>query len=144
MASRRRVTQANSSVLRCPSCRTHAPVRCAVRRNSALVCFWHTLEMIIVSGIMAVEPSSNDRMVELARTVAAESLKEPGCRTYGLWAHPDMPGRFRIFEEWESQEALTEHFATPHFAAFGAALGEVNLVEMDVHRYIDPEVADLF
>ncbi len=100
--------------------------------------------MIIVSGIMAVEPTSHDRMVELARTVAAESLKEPGCRMYGLWADPDVPGRFRIFEEWVSQEALTEHFATPHFVTFGAALGELNLVEMDVHRYIEPEVADLF
>ena len=46
--------------------------------------------MIIVSGIMAVEPSFHDRMVELARTVAAESLKEPGCRTYGLWSDPDV------------------------------------------------------
>jgi quinol monooxygenase YgiN len=106
--------------------------------------FWQTLEMIIVSGIMAVEPAFHDRMIELARTMAAESLKEPGCQAYGLWADPDVRGRFRIFEEWASQEALTEHFATPHFAAFGAALGEVNLVEMDVHRYIDPEVADLF
>jgi quinol monooxygenase YgiN len=100
--------------------------------------------MIIVSGIMTVEPSSHDRIVELARTVAEESLKEPGCQSYALWADLDVPGRFRIFEEWASQEALAEHFATPHFAAFGAALGEVNLVEMDVHRYIDPEVADLF
>jgi quinol monooxygenase YgiN len=112
--------------------------------TSLLVDFWQTLKMIIVSGIMAVEPSFHDRMVELARTVAAESLTEPGCRAYGLWADPDVPGRFRIFEEWVSQEPLTEHFATSRFAAFGAALGEVNLVEMEVHRYIDPEVADLF
>ena len=109
-----------------------------------LVGFWQTLKMIIVSGIMAVEPSSHDRMVELARAVATASLTEPGCEAYGLWADPDVPGRFRIFEEWASQDALTEHFATPHFAAFGAALGELNILEMDVHRYIDPEVADLF
>ena len=100
--------------------------------------------MIIVSGIMTVDPSSHDRMVELARTVSTESLKEPGCRGYGLWADPDVRGRFRIFEEWDSQEALTEHFGTPHFAAFGSSLGELGLAGMDIHRYIDPEVADLF
>ena len=100
--------------------------------------------MIIVSGIMTVGPSSHDRLVELARTVATESLKEPGCRAYGLWADPDVPGRFRIFEEWDSQEALTEHFGTPHFAAFGSSLGDLELQGMEVHRYIDPEVADLF
>ena len=83
--------------------------------------------MIIVSGIMTVGPSSHDRLVELARTVSTGSLKEPGCRAYGLWADPDVRGRFRIFEEWESQEALTEHFGTPHFAAFGSGLGELEL-----------------
>ncbi len=100
--------------------------------------------MIIVSGIMTVDPSSHDALVEAARTVSTESLKEPGCRAYGLWADPDVRGRFRIFEEWDSQEALTEHFGTPHFASFGSALGELGLVGMDIHRYIDPEVADLF
>jgi len=54
-------------------------------------------------------PLVHDRMVELARTVSTESLKEPGGRAYGLWADPDVRGRFRIFEEWDSQEALTEH-----------------------------------
>jgi len=100
--------------------------------------------MIIVSGIMTVGPSSHDRVVELARIVAAKSLEEPGCRAYGFWEDPDVRGRFRIFEEWDSQDALTEHFAAPHFAEFGSGLGEVELISMDVHRYIDPEVADLF
>jgi len=100
--------------------------------------------MIVVSGIMTFEPSSHDRVVELARTLTTESLKEASCRTYGLWADLDVRGQFRIFEEWESQEGLAEHFATPHFAAFGEGLAEGALVRMDVHRYIEPEVADLF
>jgi quinol monooxygenase YgiN len=100
--------------------------------------------MIMVTGIMTFSPSSHDRVVQLARTLATESLQEPGCRAYGFWMDPDVRGRFRIFEEWDSQEALTEHFATPHFAAFGAGLGEGDLVSMDVHRYIEPAVADLF
>ena len=100
--------------------------------------------MIIVSGIMTFNPSAHDRVVDLARVLTTETLKEPGCRTYGFWADPDMPGRFRIFEEWESQEALTEHFAMPHFAAFGQAFTDGELTSMDVHRYIDPSVANLF
>jgi quinol monooxygenase YgiN len=100
--------------------------------------------MIIVSGIMTFNPSAHDRVVDLARVLTTETLKEPGCRTYGFWADPDMPGRFRIFEEWESQEALTEHFAMPHFAAFGHAFTNGELTGMDAHRYIDPTVANLF
>jgi quinol monooxygenase YgiN len=100
--------------------------------------------MIVVSGIMAFDPASHERIIALARTLTRETLKEPGCRTYGFWADPDARGRFRIFEEWDSQEALTEHFAAPHFAAFGAGIGDLGLVNMDVHRYINPEVAELF
>lgn len=100
--------------------------------------------MIVVSGIMTFDPASHDRVVELARTLTHETLKEPGCRTYGFWADPDTRGHFRLFEEWDSQEALTAHFATPHFAAFGSSLGDLGLADMDVHRYIDPEVAALF
>jgi quinol monooxygenase YgiN len=100
--------------------------------------------MIIVSGIMTVSPSSHDRLVQLARTLAADSLEEPGCRAYGFWSDPEVRGRFRIFEEWDSQAVLTEHFATPHFISFGTSLADVELLGMDVHRYIDPVVADLF
>lgn len=100
--------------------------------------------MIIVSGIIAVDPSDHDRVVAMARDVAAASLEEAGCHAYGFWAHPDQPGRFRVFEEWESAQALEDHFATPHFQAFGAALAGVTVTEMDVNRYVDPTVTGLF
>ena len=99
--------------------------------------------MIIVSGTMTFRPDSHDAVVEAATTVATASLEEPGCRTYGFWAHPHERGTFRVFEEWDSQEALTAHFATPHFTTFGGRLGDLGLTGMDVHRYLDPEVADL-
>jgi quinol monooxygenase YgiN len=69
--------------------------------------------MIIVSGVMTFSPSVHDRVVELSHTLASETVKEPGCRTYGIWADPGALGRFRIFEEWDTQGALTEHFSAP-------------------------------
>ena len=100
--------------------------------------------MIVVSGTMTFPASSHDAVVELARTLVAETLREPGCRTYGFWTDPDEPGAFRVFEEWDDQEALTAHFSAPHFVTFGEQLGDLGLQGMDVHRYIDPEVKDLF
>ena len=94
--------------------------------------------MIIVSGLMVFDPASQTSVLDAARELTAATLQEPGCRTYGLWSDPDRPGTFRIFEEWEDQESLTAHFATPHFAAFGERLGQLGLVSMDVNRYIDP------
>lgn len=100
--------------------------------------------MIIVSGVMTFKPSSHERAIELARILANETLKEPGCITYGFWAHTEVPGTFRVFEEWATQEALAQHFSTTHFSAFGREFGDGELISMDVHRYIDPEVAGLF
>ena len=77
--------------------------------------------MIVVSGVMTFNPSIHDRVLERARTLTAETLKEPGCRTYGFWTDPDVPGRFRVFEEWDSQEALTGHFAAPPGRGFREA-----------------------
>lgn len=100
--------------------------------------------MIIVSGTITVDPSQHDRFAEMGRVVAEASRREPGCLDYGVWADPHQPGRFRIFEEWASQEALEEHFATSHFAEFGSGLGELDLRGMEVHRYVDPDKRDLF
>ena len=35
--------------------------------------------MIVVSGVMTFSPSIHDRVVERARTLTAETLKEPDC-----------------------------------------------------------------
>jgi quinol monooxygenase YgiN len=100
--------------------------------------------MIVVSGVMTFKPPIHDVVVDRARELTCETLKEPGCRTYGFWADPDMRGRFRIFEEWDSQDALTAHFRAPHFAAFGQSFGTGDLISMDVQRYIEPHVENLF
>jgi hypothetical protein len=42
--------------------------------------------MIVVSGVMTFSPSIHDRVLERARTLTAETLKEPGC--------PRMRGAF--------------------------------------------------
>jgi quinol monooxygenase YgiN len=100
--------------------------------------------MIVVSGVITIDPANHDQLVAAGRAVAEASRQEAGCLEYGFWADPDQLGRFRVFEEWASQQALEEHFAAPHFIEFGAALGEVGVRDMDVHRYLDPEKRDLF
>ncbi len=50
------------------------------------------LNMIVVSGVMTFDPSAHDRVVQLARVLTTETLKEPGCLTYGFWADPDLRG----------------------------------------------------
>lgn len=91
--------------------------------------------MIVVSGTFTVDPSKRDKAVEVGATMAADSLAEAGCVAYGFWTDPSDPVRFRVFEEWESAEALDAHFATAHVATFVAALGGLGIRDTDISRY---------
>jgi len=62
----------------------------------------------------------------LMRAVIEATLAEPGCRAYSYAEDVAEPGLFRVTELWDSREALTAHFATPHMKAWSearAALG---------------------
>jgi quinol monooxygenase YgiN len=65
----------------------------------------------------------------------SETRKEQGCISYTFSADLEQAGRFRIFEEWESDEALRTHFASPHMARFQQAVGGLGVREMKVQRY---------
>jgi quinol monooxygenase YgiN len=91
--------------------------------------------MLVVAGHVVLDPAKREEAIEAARTMMAETRKEPGCRSYVFTADLEDPARFLIFEEWESAEALEAHFATPHMARFQQAMGGLGVREMDVRRY---------
>lgn len=95
--------------------------------------------MIVVSGVLKLDPANHDSFAELGGTIAAASLAEDGCLAYGWWADAKTPGVFRVFEEWADQAAIDTHFATPHMAEFMGAMGGVGIIEADIHKY---EVSD--
>ncbi len=91
--------------------------------------------MIVVSGTFEIDPAQRDEALKVWETMAAASLAESGCVAYGFWADEADPARFRVFEEWESEEALAAHFATPHLAEFVAALPALGVRNPDVWQY---------
>jgi quinol monooxygenase YgiN len=50
----------------------------------------------------------------LLHGMLAPTRAESGCRLYELY-ESDAKGRFYFYETWESQAALDEHAASPHF-----------------------------
>ena len=50
------------------------------------------------------------------------SRTEDGCRDYTFCVEIDDANKLRVNECWESEAALTRHFATPHMAAFNKAI----------------------
>lgn len=91
--------------------------------------------MLVVAGHVVIDPAKREEAREAARAMMAATRQEPGCRTYVLSEELEEPGRFRIFEEWESDEALRAHFGTPHMARFQKVMGGLGVREMQVQRY---------
>jgi quinol monooxygenase YgiN len=91
--------------------------------------------MLVISVRIRLDPSQRDAAIAAAKAVMAETHKEPGCNEYVFTADLDDPAVFRVFEEWESEDALGAHFTSPHMAEFQAAMGGFGISEMDAHKY---------
>ena len=92
--------------------------------------------MYIVSGTFDFDPAQHDRAVELVGPLVEATLAEDGNVTYGFWFHPTNPGQLRVYEEWESEDALDGHMATEHMATFMVGVAEIGVtgVAIDKHR----------
>ena len=78
--------------------------------------------MIIIEGWLQFAPGEIERLAEDARAMIAETRKEPGCLEYAFSQDLADPCRLRISERWVDEAALAAHFASPHMAAFQAAM----------------------
>jgi quinol monooxygenase YgiN len=99
--------------------------------------------MIVIAGHVALDPAKREPAIAAAREMMEETRKEQGCISYTFSADLDEPGRFRIFEEWEDDEALRAHFTSPHLARFQQAVGGLGVREMAVQRYEVSKVGPL-
>ena len=91
--------------------------------------------MLIVAGTIALDTRKWAEAESAFEKMRAASLAEPGCLEYQAYRDRSDPGVVFMFEKWQSQAALTAHFATPHMAEFGAALAGLGIRSTDVAKY---------
>jgi quinol monooxygenase YgiN len=89
--------------------------------------------MVKLIARLHCQPGQADLVASALCDLAGPSRSEPGCLLYDVCRSQADPNELLVLEEWESQEVLDAHMATPHFQAFaeriGAALaGEPELV----------------
>jgi quinol monooxygenase YgiN len=60
---------------------------------------------------------------ELLQGMLAPTRAESGCKLYELY-ESDSKWRFYFYEIWESQAALDQHAASPHFKHLEQTVGE--------------------
>jgi quinol monooxygenase YgiN len=70
--------------------------------------------MIAVLGSFRFPPEALGEARPLMRAVVEATLAEPGCRAYSYAEDVAEPGLFRVTELWDSRDALSAHFETPH------------------------------
>jgi quinol monooxygenase YgiN len=67
---------------------------------------------------------NEDELRALLQGMLVPTRDEPGCKSYELY-ESDSTGRFYFDETWESEAALDQHIATPHFKYLEQAIGEL-------------------
>lgn len=91
--------------------------------------------MIIVAGTFRMQPGSRSRFFEEVAPMVAASLEEPGCRVYAFTPDPVDADLIRLYELWDHQEALNQHFASDHMAAWKERAASLPIVSREIMCY---------
>src|SRR4051794_21658631 len=88
--------------------------------------------MIVVVARVKTDAAKRDELMRVALTNVAASRGDAGCISYTFYEDTQVPNHFVFVEEWESQEALQAHFATPHIAEFMGAIPATLVAPPDI------------
>lgn len=91
--------------------------------------------MLVVTGLIEVAEPDIEAARDAAATMAVETRKEDGCLAYAFYEDVEQPGRFRVYEEWTGQPALSAHFETDHMAVFRAVLAGLTITANTVQKF---------
>jgi quinol monooxygenase YgiN len=64
--------------------------------------------MIIVSGRIYVRSGARDKFLALSAETIIQARRTTGCYDFVVAADPLEPDRVNVYEEWESNEALSK------------------------------------
>lgn len=91
--------------------------------------------MFIISGTFKLAPESQAKCVEIAAVMAKASQAEDGCHAYSFYTDVEDENTLRIFEIWESDEALAAHFKSAHMRTFQGEMAGLKILGRDLTRY---------
>ncbi len=80
-------------------------------------------EVLVIARSVA-RKGKEDQLRALLQGMLTPTRAEAGCRLYELY-ESGSSGRFYFYETWESQAALDQHAASPHFKHLEQSIGEL-------------------
>jgi len=90
---------------------------------------------VIIAGTVDVAAEQRDQAIRAAKPLIDEALAEPGCVAYEWTFDPFDAGRIHVFEQWESEETLSEHLKAPSYLNMLAHLGQVGITAAVTRKY---------
>jgi quinol monooxygenase YgiN len=94
---------------------------------------------IVVSGEIRLDPADFDAALALIEPLVTATRAEAGCVEYDYWVDPRDRGRVRVFEEWESDDAIAAHSASEHMKTFFGEMAKLRISSVELSRF---EVSD--
>jgi quinol monooxygenase YgiN len=91
--------------------------------------------MLIVLAKAHVGADAMDAATAAIAEMVAASNAEDGCIAYAFTQDVLQPGTIHIVEKWQDEAALAAHFATPHMAAFGAAIAGLDFKVIEALKF---------
>jgi quinol monooxygenase YgiN len=81
--------------------------------------------MKIVTGRVRATPATLDELLGISVEHVQRSRDEPGCLFHSIWQSAEDPLDLFFYEEWESDEALQQHFGVEEVLAFVTKVREL-------------------
>ena len=94
---------------------------------------------IIISGTVDIDPEQMEAAMTAAKPLIEGALTQEGIMDYDWCPDPLTPGRIRVFERWESQQALENHFNNHWYQDMRVALAQFGICLL----YTSPSPRDL-
>ena len=99
--------------------------------------------MIVVVGRVQTDADRRAALIGVGQAVASASREEAGCISYRLYEDVERTNEFVFVEEWESRDALQQHFATEHVGEFMRAIPATIVAPPDVKFHTIASTMDL-
>ena len=91
--------------------------------------------MLIVLGSVLARHDTLEEARRLSTAHVERSRQEPGCISHAVYEAPDRPNQLVFVEEWDSEQALLQHFAVPASQQFVNDLGRLSAARSRIRIY---------
>jgi len=93
------------------------------------------INCVTIAGFIDFDPAVCPAVLTEARPFIEDARAQPGCVAYTWAFDPLVPGRVQVFEEWESEDALHNHFAGRPYRQMGDHLARVGMKGFTIKMY---------